>query len=109
VAFRSICPKFFVKMSETNTQSTLKLRKHSKCHQISRAIFQFFHNTKEAEQCPTKPMINTVEIARESSDENTAEKKDSASSQEPLMDQEDSSSTSLDETRKNDENQKQEC
>jgi hypothetical protein len=71
------------------TNSTKKRVKASgqkgTCIKICRAIYVFFHNTKKCEKQQKKPVETVLEIVKESSDESAAIKKESGSSQEPLI------------------------
>ena len=72
-------------MKNSNKSSLRKTSKWGTGRRLSRAVFKFFHNTKECEHNSTKATMS-IEILNESSDENTvAAKTDSGLSQEPLI------------------------
>lgn len=74
-------------------KSTKKPEDRGRCFKIWRALYKFFHNTKECE-LQKKPRRTALVIVKESSDENATVTKDSGSSQEPLIEQISNSSVS---------------
>lgn len=72
-----------------------------KIYRLSRAFFKFIHNTKDCERNHIKIGGNSLDIVKDSSEENATIKKESSLSQKPLMYQSSSNSSSDQDDKEN--------